>query len=112
MKKKVVIAVVVIAALVITAFAMHFISSQNDIPNKELVYQQLQLDGKDEDFVMSQFEGCTKEELVQKWGNPDGTLSGFYGDIWAITENESIVVYYSANSIVEHIKLQQSEKTN
>ena len=88
MKKKVVIAVVVIAALVITAFAMHFISFPNDIPNKELVYQQLQLDGKDEDFVMSQFEGCTKEELVQKWGNPDGTLSGFYGDIWAITENE------------------------
>ena len=53
-----------------------------------------------------------KPKVFQKWGKPDGTLSGFYGDIWAITENESIVVYYSANSIVEHIKLQQSEKTN
>lgn len=80
MKKKVVIAVVVIAALVITAFAMHFISSQNDIPNKELVYQQLQLDGKDEDFVMSQFEGCTKEKLVQKlkrfWDIPYSIKTG------------------------------------
>ena len=110
MKKKVVIAVVVIAALVITAFAMNFICSPNDIPDKELVYLQLQLDGKDEEFVLSQFKECTKEELVQKWGKPDSTLSGFYGDIWAITENESIIVYYSADSIVEHIKLQQSEQ--
>ena len=112
MKKKIVIAVVVVAVLVATTVAMYFVNFSNDIPDKELVYLQLQLDGKDEDFVMSQFEGCTKEKLVQKWGKPDGTLSGFYGDIWAITENESIVVYYSANSIVEHIKLQQSEKTN
>lgn len=110
MKKKTVIAVVVLAVLVATAFAMHFVHSANDIPNKELVYLQMQLDGKDEEFVMSQFEGCTKEELVEKWGKPDGTLSGFYGDIWAITENESIIVYYSADSIVEHIKLQQNEQ--
>ena len=110
MKKKTVIAVVVLAVLVATAFAMHFVNSANDIPNQELVYLQMQLDGKDEEFVMSQFEGCTKEELVEKWGKPDGTLSGFYGDIWAITENESIIVYYSADSIVEHIKLQQNEQ--
>lgn len=110
MKKKTVIAVVVLAVLVATAFAMHFVNSANDIPNKELVYLQMQLDGKDEEFVMSQFEGCTKEELVEKWGKPDGTLSGFYGNIWAITENESIIVYYSADSIVEHIKLQQNEQ--
>jgi hypothetical protein len=110
MKKKVVIAVIALAVLLTTAVAMHFINFANDIPNKELVYLQLQLDGKDEEFVMSQFEGCTKEELVEKWGKPDGTLSGFYGDIWAITENESIIVYYSADSIVEHIKLQQSEQ--
>ena len=111
MKKKVV-AVIIIAILTITAFVIVFFNSKTNIPNKELVYQQLHLDGKDEEFVMSQFEECTKDELVQKWGNPDGTLSGFYGDIWTITENESIVVYYSAESIVEHIKLLQNEKNN
>lgn len=108
MKKKVVIAVFVLAVLVATAFAMHFINSANDIPDKELVYQQLQL--KDEEFVLSQFKGCTREELVQDWGNPDGMLSGFYGDIWVMTENENIIVYYSADSIVEHIKLEQNEQ--
>ena len=37
-------------------------------------------------------------------------LSGFYGDIWVMTENENIIVYYSADSIVEHIKLEQNEQ--
>lgn len=111
MKKKVV-AVVVIAVLVITAFAMHFINSKTEIPNKELVYLQLQLSEKDEEFVLSQFKGCTREKLVHEWGTPEEVLSGFYGDIWVITENEAIIVYYSADSIVEHIKLQENEKTN
>ena len=67
---------------------------------------------KNEEFVLNQFKGCTRGELVQKWGNPDGSLFGFYGDIWSITENESLVVYYSAESTVEHIKLHQNEKNN
>ncbi len=112
MKKKIVIAVVVVAVLVATTVAMYFVNCSNDIPDKELVYRQLQLDGKDEAFVLSQFKGCTRGELVQKWGNPDGSLFGFYGDIWSITENESLVVYYSAESTVEHIKLHQNEKNN
>ena len=110
MKKKVVIAVVVIVVLIAIVFAIHFVNFTNDIPDKELVYQQLQLDEKDEEFVLSQFDRCTREELIDDWGNPDGTLSGLYGDIWVITENENIIVYYSADSIVEHIKLLQSER--
>ena len=112
MKTKVVIAVVVIVVLVVAAFVIHFHNSQTEIPDKELIYMQLQLDGKGEEFVMSQFEGFTREKLIAKWGNPDGMLSGFYGDIWTITETESIIVYYSAGSTVEHIKLQQNENNN
>ena len=112
MKKQVVIPAVVIAVLVATAFAIHFINFKTEIPNIELVSLQLQLDKKNEEFVLNQFKGCTRGELVQKWGNPDGSLFGFYGDIWSITENESLVVYYSAESPVEHIKLHQNEKNN
>ena len=110
MKKQVVIPAVVIAVLVATAFAIHFINFKTEIPNIELVSLQLQLDKKNEEFVLNQFKGCTREELVQDWGNPDGMLSGFYGDIWVMTENENIIVYYSADSIVEHIKLEQNEQ--
>ena len=103
MKKKIVIIAVVLAILVAIIFSMHFINSQNDIPDKEIVYQQLQLDGKDEEFVLSQFKGCTREELVQDWGNPDSMLSGMYGDIWVMEEKALLIVYYSTDSIVEHI---------
>ena len=51
MKKKIVIAVVVVAVLVATTVAMYFVNFSNDIPDKELVYLQLQLDGKDEAFI-------------------------------------------------------------
>ena len=112
MKKQVVIPAVVIAVLVATAFAIHFINFKTEIPNIKLVSLQLQLDKKNEEFVLNQFKGCTRGELVQKWGNPDGSLFGFYGDIWSITENESLVVYYSAESTVEHIKLHKNEKNN
>ena len=53
MKKKVIIAVIALAVLVATAVAMYFVNFSNDIPDKELVYLQLQLDGKDEAFVLS-----------------------------------------------------------
>lgn len=46
MKKQVVIPAVVIAVLVATAFAIHFINFKTEIPNIELVSLQLQLDKK------------------------------------------------------------------
>lgn len=110
MKKKSIFAIIMILGVII--FIIFFSNFQNDIPDKELVYQQLLLDGKDEEFVLSQFKRCTREELVQAWGNPDGMLSGLYGDTWVMTENETIIVYYSDDSIVEHVKLLSSEESN
>ncbi len=46
MKKQVVIPAVVIAVLVATAFAIHFINFKTEIPNIKLVSLQLQLDKK------------------------------------------------------------------
>ena len=110
MKKKMVIAVVGIAVLAAAAFIMHVNNSRAELPDKELVY--LQLDTKGEDFVLSQMGGVAREELIEKWGNPDGMLSGFYGEIWAITESESILVYYSDESTIAHIKLLQKDENN
>jgi len=109
MKKRFVIAVVVLIVLVATAFSMHFINSQSNIPDIELVCQQLQLEGNEEEFVLRQFKGCSRDALVKAWGNPTGELSGFYGDFWALAENKVIVVCYSSDSIVEHIILRHNQ---
>ena len=41
----------------------------------------------------------TAKEIRDHWGEPDDTLSGFYGDIY-ICNGKSIVIYYDADSKV------------
>lgn len=50
--------------------------------------------------------GISREELLSIWGEPDGTLSGFWGDIWQLDNetDKSIIVYYDNDGIVENIK--------
>lgn len=43
---------------------------------------------------LSSLKGVKAEELTQKWGERDGTLSGMYGDIWHINDENMLVVYY------------------
>ncbi|MBQ2912020.1 MAG: hypothetical protein IJE55_07025 [Clostridia bacterium] len=47
----------------------------------------------DEDNLSS-LKGIKAEKLVEKWGEMDGTLSGMYGDIWHIDDENMLVVYY------------------
>lgn len=44
----------------------------------------------------------TKEEIHDNWGEPDGTLSGFYGDIY-VCNGKSVVIYYDADSKVTDV---------
>ena len=47
----------------------------------------------DEDNLSS-LKGIKAEKLVEKWGEMDGTLSGMYGDIWHLDDENMLVVYY------------------
>ena len=47
----------------------------------------------DEDNLLS-LKGIKAEKLTEKWGERDGTLSGMYGDIWHIDDENMLVVYY------------------
>lgn len=38
--------------------------------------------------------GTSREVLRKAWGEPDGMLSGFYGDIYNGPDGKRIVVYY------------------
>lgn len=40
--------------------------------------------------------GTFREELQEAWGEPDGMLSGLYGDIYNGPDGKQIVVYYDA----------------
>lgn len=55
------------------------------------------------DEVLRMLGGIKYEELYELWGEPDGALSGFWGDIWDIGNNKQIIVYYNGVGFVENV---------
>lgn len=50
-------------------------------------------------------EGISQKRVHAKWGNPDGHLSGFWGEIWFLDRerNGRITLYYDADGKVEEV---------
>lgn len=38
--------------------------------------------------------GLPRQDVLDAWGEPDGMLSGFFGDIYALEEGGRVIVYY------------------
>lgn len=55
------------------------------------------------------FGGIYYEELYEHWGEPDGRLSGFWGDIWNIGNNKQMIVYYNSDGCVENVIIENIE---
>ena len=53
-------------------------------------------------------KGKTEKEINDKWGEPDGMLSGFYGDIY-VYNGKQIVIYYDAEGKVTDIRISDKE---
>ena len=106
MRKYTSIPVVYLAVLGVVAVVvvLNISDSRKDFPTKELKY--IQLNTKGAEFALSDLKKCTRDTLLQQWGNPDEILAKGYGDVWKITDNAYIVVYYSTESQVEQIELQ------
>ena len=70
-----------------------------DIPELSEIanYTEEQLDEK--------LIGLSEDELRQSWGEPDGMLSGFWGDIWNISDesNKKITIYFNQDGGAENI---------
>ena len=96
MKKLIVISTVL--ALVLSVF------TYNPIPP---------LSQLNEDDLPS-LSGKTAVELSEKWGGRDGMLSGMYGDIWHIDDENMVVVYYDGmeNSKVLDAHIAEIQRDN
>lgn len=38
--------------------------------------------------------GLPRQDILDAWGEPDGMLSGFFGDVYALEEGGQVIVYY------------------
>lgn len=38
--------------------------------------------------------GLPRKEILSAWGEPDGMLSGFFGDVYALDGGGQVIIYY------------------
>ena len=103
--------VVLIAVIlcVVTAVCLLTNPKRNpkDLPTVEQTY--LAISSKGEEFDVG-LKGHSRDSVIDYWGEPDGMLSGFWGDIWKLNGLGEVIVYYDEDGNVEHIKANQIEE--
>lgn len=58
-----------------------------------------------EEELTQKLSGVPMKELRELWGEPDGELSGMYGEVWLAEGNTSIIVYYGGmDGVVMRVK--------
>lgn len=61
--------------------------------------------GYTENDCLEELSGRHEKEMAAAWGEPDGMLSGFWGDIWYLSDDKQIIVYYDKDGAVENIRI-------
>ena len=52
--------------------------------------------------------GISQQQIKESWGEPDSSLSGFYGDI-SNCEDKNIIIYYDQDSKVNNVRIWTSQ---
>lgn len=82
----------------------------DDPPLYEEDYFDIVNDGYTALGVLADIKGVNNERLHELWGEPDGILSGFWGDIWYIGNNNRMIVYYDNNGNVINVIIDEIKK--
>lgn len=56
--------------------------------------------GYTKEQLLEELSGQDREDIIDAWGEPNGCLSGLWGDIWCIDEEHLIVLYYDGDGKV------------
>lgn len=105
MKKKSIIAVCVLLIIGVgLVLGYRFMSTKDVVQLKEVSGLVLEK-GYDSEDIKELLEGIPQKKMHAKWGNPDGHLSGFWGEIWFLNEEKDgrITLYYDADGKVEDV---------
>ena len=108
MKKKtaMVLAILLILVAGVSAWFWGYYTrkSNDNLPTLSAVAEMSEPD------INSLLAGYRHNQLREVWGEPDGCLSGFWGEVWQIegAGSQQLVVYYNEDGIVEHVKLRDS----
>lgn len=61
------------------------------------------------EWFLEDLEGIHLDDIHRVWGKPDGTLFGFWGEVWFLDETKTakITLYYDAGGRVETLRLEE-----
>ncbi len=107
MKKILAVSLVFVFCVGLWFWGYYSRKSNDNIPSKELMVSYCQNNG--EDYAAEQLQGYKNTQLMEVWGEPDGSLFGFWGDIWEANDTYNIIVYYDSDGIVEHVMARSKE---
>ena len=105
MEKKSIITVCVLLIIGVgLVLGYRFMSTKDVVQLKEVSGLVLEK-GYDSEDIKELLEGIPQKKIHAKWGNPDGHLSGFWGEIWFLNQEKDgrIALYYDADGKVEDV---------
>ena len=107
MKKKPLIILGLSLAIAAVVFVL-WQGRQSDVPTQEEVIATLTEQGEEE--AKKLLLGYSHEEVGAAWGAPDGTLFGFWGEIWETDNAISITVYFDQDGCVTNVLFRPQAK--
>lgn len=68
--------------------------------------------GYTQEEIEEKLKGEYRENILVSWGEPDGKLSGFWGEVWFLDEekDKKITLYYDADGCVENVRIGSRSK--
>lgn len=63
--------------------------------------------GYTQEEIEEKLKGELRDNILVSWGEPDGMLSGFWGDIWFLDaeKDKKIILYYDTEGYVENVRI-------
>lgn len=70
------------------------------------------LKGYTAEQIKADISGNARDTIIESWGEPNGHLSGFWGDIWTLDEESGqyITLYYDADGHIEEVVIGNFEQ--
>ena len=116
MKKKtiIVIEIIIAVAVLLGVIAVITFDSFGSRPDgttdtmelgevKELVLEK----GYTQEEIEEKLKGEHRDNILVSWGQPDGMLSGMWGEVWFLDDvkDKKITLYYDAGGCVENVRI-------
>ena len=101
-----ILAVAVVAIIKFTGFANKPDGSTDTMELSEICEYVLEK-GYTQEQIEEKLKGEFRNDIIASWGEPDGMLSGFWGDIWYLDDKDDmrITLYYDGDGYVTNVRI-------